>query len=232
MHTTRLRTAVRTAAAIATTTFAAVSLHAQKTPNLAPYLIADRNAEIALARTAAPAHVSDSATVLVLTRTGFVEGAHGTNGFTCMVLRSFAADIGDSNFWNARVRAPHCLNPAATRSVLPEMLKRAEWIMAGVPTADIATRTERAYASHDFPMPAPGAMAFMLSHDQYLANDNPHWLPHLMFYFDKSISGKALGAGGEKPTIIDGSGGGVRSPTTTLIIPVRRWSDGTPADAK
>jgi len=232
MHTIRARAATRTAAIITIATLAAGSLRAQKTPDLAPYLIPDRGAEIALARSAAPAHVSDSATVLVLTRTGYVEGAHGTNGFTCVVIRSFGGALGDPNFWNARVRAPHCLNPAATQSVLAEMLKRTKWIMSGVATTEIATRTERAYSSHEFPMPAPGAMAFMLSHDQYLLDNDPHWLPHLMFYFDKSITGKAWGAGGEKPTIIDGSEGDVHSPTTTLMIPVRRWSDGTPAVAK
>src|SRR5689334_21997019 len=68
--------------------------------DLAPYFMADRAAEIALARTAAPRAVSDSATVLVLTRTGYVEAAHGGNGFTCLVVRSFSGSVNDPAFWN------------------------------------------------------------------------------------------------------------------------------------
>ncbi|MDQ2890315.1 MAG: hypothetical protein M3R65_07130 [Gemmatimonadota bacterium] len=215
-------------------TFAGLALLAvqptrAQAPDLAPYLMGDRAAEVALARTAAPANVSDSATVLVLTRTGFVKAADGTNGFTCFVLRSFAKNIGAADFWNPRIRAPHCLNAPAVRTVLPEMLKRAEWIMSGVSPAEIATRTRSAYASHDFPMPAAGAMAFMLSPEQYLADDGAHWMPHLMFYYDKSMPAATWGTGGKTNTLIDGSAGDVDSPVLTLLIPVRQWSDGKPA---
>src|SRR2546428_11276823 len=110
--------------------------------------MADGAAEVALARTAAPRHVSDSATVLVLTRNGFVEAARGTNGFTCLVLRSFAGNIGDPDFWNPRVRAPHCFNPPAARTMLPAALKRAEWAPGGSSRARTPARTRRATASH------------------------------------------------------------------------------------
>jgi hypothetical protein len=78
----------------------APALRAQQAPDVTPYLIADRAAEIALARTAAPADVSGEATVLVLTPKGYIEAARGTNGFTCLVMRSFAAAPGDPQFWN------------------------------------------------------------------------------------------------------------------------------------
>lgn len=234
MHIIHARVRSRSVAMVASiiATLAAGSLRAQQAPDLAPYLMPDRAAEIALARTAAPAHVSDSATVLVLTRKGYIEGAHGTNGFTCLVLRSYDANIGDPNFWNAHVRAPQCLNPAASRSILSDMLKRAEWIMAGVGTAEIATRTERAYAAHEFSMPAAGSMGYMISHEQFLPGSDPHWYPHLMFYFDKSMQGAAWGAGGKKPTVIDATADDPKAPVVTLMIPVRSWSDGTTAVAK
>jgi hypothetical protein len=206
--------------------FAAGPVSAQN-PDLAPYMIADRAAEVALARSAAPKHVSDSATVFVLARTGFVEAARGTNGFTCLVIRSFGGALGDPAFWNPRVRAPHCLNPPAVRTVLPEMLKRAEWIMADVSPTEIATRTQRAYASHEFSMPAVASMAYMLSHEQYLVDDN--WMPHMMFYYDRSMPAATFGAGGMKAPVIDGSTGDKQSPVWTLLIPVPQWSDGTPA---
>jgi hypothetical protein len=202
---------------------------AQQAPDLTPYLMSDRAAEIALARSAAPKNVSDSATVLVLTRSGYVEAARGTNGFTCFVQHSFDGKIGSDGFWDPTNRGPICLNPPAVRTVLPEMVKRAEWIMTGVSTTEIANRTRKAYASHEFPMPAAGAMAFMLSPEQHLSNTNPHWVPHLMFWYDKSMSPAMWGVGGATNTLIDGTGLDPDAQILTLLIPVRRWSDGQTA---
>jgi hypothetical protein len=209
--------------------FAAARAGAQQTPDLAPYLMADRSAEVALARTGAPARISDSAAVLVLTRTGFVQAAPGTNGFTCLVFRSFDGSLTDPNFWTPETRGPACLNRAASTSYLKEMEKRTEWLMAGVSRSEIATRTQRAFASHEFPLPPVGALAYMMSPKQHLADTNPHWMPHLMFFYDKSAPAAAWGAGGFSEAIIDGSIGDQSSPVLTLLIPVRQWSDGTPA---
>ena len=94
----------------------------QKNPDLAPFMISDPAAEVALARTAAPHSITDSATVLVLVRNGFVEAHHGSNGFTCAVLRGFDGGTTDPNFWNSKIRSPVCLNPAASRTVLPGLM--------------------------------------------------------------------------------------------------------------
>ena len=72
-------------------------------PSMAPldeYLIADRNAEIALARSAAPASVADGATVMVMGRQGYTIAVPGTNGFLCYVERSWARSTDDPEFWN------------------------------------------------------------------------------------------------------------------------------------
>jgi len=198
---------------------------AQDSHDLAPYLMTDRAAEVALARTAAPKNISDSATVLALTKTGYVEAAHGTNGFTCMVQRSFFAPIADPNFWFPANRSPICINPPATRTLLPEIMKRAEWIMSGVSPGEILKRTDEAYASHKFPMPAPGAMSYMLSPDQVLAPTNPHWVPHLMFYYAKSMAGATWGLDDGNGAMIDAPGD-PDYPIRLVLIPVRRWSDG------
>lgn len=221
------RARILIAAAVALLVSAPITAQ-QKNPDLAPYLIADRAAEVALARSAAPASISDSATVLVLTRTGFVEASRGTNGFTCIVFRSFNGATSDPTFWSPKVRAPQCLNPASSRTVLPRFLKRTEWIMAGVTPTEADARTKRAFATHEFSTPATGAMGYMLSPHQYLSDDDPHWMPHLMFYYDKSVPGSALGAGGFKAPIIDASVGDSLTPITTVLIPVAQWSDGTP----
>jgi hypothetical protein len=203
-------------------------------PDLAPYLMTDRAAEVALARTAAPRAVSDSATVLVLTRTGYVEAVKGSNGFTCAVFRSFAGDVNDPGFmkdpgfWNPRMRAPHCFNPAASRTVLRAMLANMESVLRGTSPADAAARTLRAYAAREFST-APGAMAYMLSPEQWLTGADPHWRPHLMFYFDRSALAPAWGAGGMSAPVINASVGDPAFPVLTLLVPVPQWSDGTTA---
>jgi hypothetical protein len=207
----------------------AVPVSAQQSRDLSPYLIADRAAEVALARSAAPKHVTDAARVLVLTRTGYVEAARGTNGFTCLVLRSFLGGLEDPGYWSPKVRAPACFNLPASRTVLQESLKRAEWVMAGESQKEIAARTDRAYASRQFPLPAAGAMAYMLSHEQYLGDTDPHWMPHVMFYYDRSLPAATWGAGDMSAPIIDASVGTPHSPVQTVFIPVRQWSNGTPA---
>jgi len=211
----------------------ATSLLAQKAavPDLAPYLIADRAEEIALARSAAPRNVSDSATILVLEKTGYVQAARGTNGFTCLVQRSFDSSTSDPNFWNAKLRAPVCFNSPAARTVLAPMLKRNGWVLSGAALADVEARTQRAYASHTFPAPAPGAMAYMLSPRQYLVDADPHWMPHLMFYYDKALSGSSFGAAGMTAPIINASAGDPHAPVQTIFVPVRQWSDGSAAVA-
>lgn len=223
-----------------TRTFVAISivvtgsaLGAQKAPDITPYLIADRAAEIALARTAAPSAISENATVLVLTPKGYAEAAHGTNGFTCVVMRSFAAAPGDPQFWNTRTSAPHCFNPPASRTVLPAVLAQIDWALAGATPAELNARIKTAYAEKRFTMPADGSMTYMLSPKQHLNDDeNPHWMPHLMFYYDRALKGTTFGAGGFTSPIIDASGADPNSPIQVIFIPTRTWSDGTPAPTK
>jgi hypothetical protein len=207
----------------------ASALGAQKGPDIKPYLMADRAAEIALARTAAPSTVSDKASVLVLTPRGYTEAARGTNGFTCIVMRSFAATPGDPQFWNPHIIAPHCFNPPASRTVLPAMLAQIDWALAGATPAELNARIKKAYTEKRFAMPAVGAMAYMLSPKQHLSDSDPHWMPHLMFYFDRAVKGTTFGAGGTTAPIIDATANDANAPLQAIYIPVRAWSDGTPA---
>jgi len=216
---------------VALTLLAARTLGAQQKPDLAPYLIADRAEEIALARSAAPRNVSDSATILVLEKSGYVEAARGTNGFTCLVMRSFTGSTADPTFWTPKVHAPTCFNAPGTSTVLAPILKRADWIIGGTRLAEVDARTERGYASREIPAPAPGAMAYMTSPRQYLLDADPHWLPHLMFFYDKSVPGSAFGAGGMTAPVIHASAGDPKAFVLALYIPVRQWSDGSAAPA-
>ena len=81
-------------------------------PAMAPvdeYLIADENTEIALARSAAPSSISDGAEVMVLGRKGFTTAVKGTNGFLCLVERSWGASTDDSGLLESQSSLPHLL---------------------------------------------------------------------------------------------------------------------------
>jgi hypothetical protein len=200
-------------------------------PDAAPFLIADRAAEVRLARTAAPPSISDSATVLVLERTGYVEAAHGTNGFTCVVIRSLAGNLEDPGLWSPRISAPHCFNAPAARSVMPTLLKQTAWLLSGESAPNVAAHVKRSYANRELPPPANGSMAYMLSPEQVLDANGLRGLPHLMFFYDKSRPASMWGADAAGSPVGHDATGDAHAPFMTLFIGVRRWSNGAPAGA-
>jgi hypothetical protein len=200
-----------------------------KYPAMAPierYRIANRSDEIALARSAAPPSISAAADVLVLGPRGYETAAAGTNGFVCLVERSWGAGIDDPEFWNPSTRGPLCFNPPAARSVLPPYLKRTEWVLAGLSSSQIRERIKAAVAERAFSVPEPSAMCYMLSKQGQLGDTAGHWFPHLMLFLPRV---EAATWGGNLP----GSGVVVQQadpdPGTVILIPVRTWSDGSPA---
>src|ERR1700743_953538 len=87
-------------------------------PTMAPveqYLM-DRDAEIALARSAAPDAISRDASVVVLTPHGYETVVEGKNGWVCWVGRSWLGMFDHPEFWNPKIRAADCSNPATARS--------------------------------------------------------------------------------------------------------------------
>ena len=91
-------------------------------PAMAPlgqYLMQDK--EIGLARSGAPKSISDSAEVMVLGRQGYTIAVKGTNGFLCVVERSWGAATDEPEFWNPKLRSPICFNPAAARTLCPSI---------------------------------------------------------------------------------------------------------------
>jgi hypothetical protein len=198
-------------------------------PAMAPvseYLIADRDAEIALARSAAPASVSADAEVLVLGPHGYVSAVPGKNGFVCLVERAWFSGLADDGFWNPRLRAPICFNRQGARSVLPTFLTRTTWALAGVSQAEMLARTREAVARGRIPAPEAGALTFMMSKDGYLGDDaGGPWHPHVMFFMPPM---PLADLGANLPgTRVFGTDAGV-DPYTMLYVPVAAWSDGTP----
>jgi len=201
-------------------------------PSMAPishYLMADRKAEIALAQSAAPAAISRDATVLVLERKGYETAIKGSNGFTCLVERSWMSPFDSPEFWNPKLRGPICYNPPATRSILPYTFKRAELALAGLSKAQMIERIESACARKELPTPELGAMSYMMSKNGYLGDSVGHWHPHLMFYTPKA-GGASWGANlPDSPVILNTEYRKVPEPETIFMVLVGNWSDGTAA---
>jgi hypothetical protein len=196
------------------------------------YLMADRNAEIALARSAAPEAISHDATVLVLGRHGYETAVEGKNGFVCAVERGWMSPFDAANFWNPKIRGPLCLNPPAVRSILPITYKRTEMILAGKSKAEIIEALKTAYEKEELPPVEPGAMSYMMSKDQYLSDEGQHnWMAHLMFY-TPVMDGAVWGADVPKsPVILSPQFRGAPEPIDVFLLPVGTWSDGSAAPA-
>ncbi len=197
-------------------------------PSMAPmeqYLIANRDAETALARSAAPESISRDAEVLVLGAHGYETAVKGKNGFVCLVERSWTAPIDDPNFWNPKLRGPICLNQAAARSYLPFTIKKTDLILAGQSKAQMFEGIKAGLDKKELPTPEPGAMSYMMSKEGYLGDQAGHWHPHLMFFVSQT---DAITWGADLPgspilTLND-----AQDRLTVFLIPVAKWSDGTP----
>jgi len=197
-------------------------------PSMAPldqYLM-ERNAEIALARSAAPESISRDAEVMVLGRHGYETAVKGKNGFACMVQRSWTAGIDDPDFWNPKLRAAICFNPPAARTYLPNTIKRTELVLAGRSKAQMFEGIKVAFEKKELPALESGAMCYMMS-KQYLSDRDGHWHPHLMF-FVPLMDPAAWGAGLPGSPVILGVED-TPDRMTVFWIPVAKWSDGTPA---
>jgi hypothetical protein len=195
-------------------------------PKMAPveqYLMADRAAEIALARSAVPESIARDAGVLVLGRHGFETAVKGKNGFVCIVGRGWTS-AADADFWNPKVRVPMCVNAAAAGSYLLRLTKETEWGLAGLTQAQMTASITGAMARRELPPMEPGSMCYMMSKKGYGGESNPHWPPHLMFFYsdtDPAIWGANLPG---SPVIA------VSDPVehlTQFVVPVQRWSDGS-----
>jgi hypothetical protein len=198
-------------------------------PSMAPldqYLIADRSAEIALARSAAPESISKDAEVMVLGRHGYETVVKGKNGFVCLVERSWTAGSDDPEFWNPKLRGPICFNPAAARSYVPFTIKKTELVLAGQSKAQMFEGIKAGLDKKELPTPEPGAMCYMLSKQGYLNDQAGHWHPHLMFFVPRT---EAATWGANLPGSPILFTDDPEDRMTVFLIPLAKWSDGTDA---
>lgn len=210
-------------------------------PKMAPidHYLMERNAEIQLARSAAPDSISGDATVVVLGPHGYQTAVQGKNGFVCMVERGWMGTLDWPEFWNPKVRGADCLNPEAARSILPIAYLRTRMVLAGRSKAEIVSALEVAFANKQLPTLVRGAMAYMMSKSAYLTDQGDHNGPHLMF-FTPVKDPKDWGSEAAGSPVVD-SPYWFRSPKEesqmkglppilVFAVAVANWSDGTPAE--
>ena len=188
------------------------------------YLMPDQNSEITLARSAAPASISDGAEVMVLGAKGYTTAVKGTNGFLCIVERSFGAATDDPEFWNPKVRAPICFNPPAANTFVPIFLMKTKLVMAGKSKREIVEAISSALDKKELPALQPGAMCYMTSKQQYLNDRGMSWHPHLMFLVSGD-SAKSWGANLPGSPVLAADDPEER--VTIFLVLVSKWSDGT-----
>lgn len=147
----------------------------QQRPAPPDHPILPRDIEIELALNAAPKHLRDGATVLVLESTGYVKAREGTNAFTCVVSRR-----GGDVF-------PVCWDAEGARALLPIDLDAATLRLSGTSSADIDRRVADGFKSGRYHAPSRAGVAYMLSPMRYRIDEqgrvtpsNPN--PHIMFY--------------------------------------------------
>jgi hypothetical protein len=163
---------------------------------------------------------------MVLGPKGYTTAVKGTNGFLCIVERSWGAPTDEPDFWNPKVRAPHCFNPAAAKTFLPIFLMKTKLVLAGKSKAEIVEATASALDKKELPALEPGAMCYMTSKQQYLNDRGKSWHPHLMFFVSGDAA-KSWGANLPGSPVLAANDPQER--VTIFLILVDNWSDGTPA---
>ena len=191
-------------------------------PPLSQYLM-PRDAEIALARSAAPAGISDHATIKVLTTTGYEVAHEGDNGAVCMVMRGFAAPTyTPAQFrdlvYDPSVRAPICFTAPAAKTAMPYYELRTRLALERKSPDEIAQAVRLAYdMGGRLPHRDAVTFAYMWSAHQHLGPPGA-WHPHLMVFapgYDNAMVG-GFAFGSLLPQLSDDAG----TPFAVVVIPV------------
>jgi hypothetical protein len=140
-----------------------------------------RKVEIALARSAAPPAVSDSASVYVFTSAGYELASRGSNGFACLVNR-------DSFLDDYEALKPTCYDAEGVQTIVPMVLRIGELLAAGAAVAVVRQDIEARFHDGRLSPPRRFGIAYMLAGDVTAVDSTTGAIlkrsfdPHLMFY--------------------------------------------------
>ena len=166
--------------------------------------------EIALARSAAPASVSDSASVYVFTDSGYVLAARGTSGAACYVSRSWPASV-----------EPHCFDSEGAATILPMHMREVELLHRGMTPGEAEREIGAGISSGRFRLPRRPAVSYMMSAAQELISDDGkavgRWRPHVMIYYPFLENEGGATAPDMKAAMITGAR--TASSSITFVVP-------------
>jgi len=170
-----------------------------------------RDAEIAAALAAGPASIRDGAGVYVATPRGFELARASTNGFHCLVERSFPGAF-----------EPQCFDAEGSRTLLQATLLTARLRGEGLPEPEVRRRVAAAWAAGELRAPARPGINYMLHPGNRVPADPEGttivpYGPHLMFYVPY-LRNADLGSDGspDAPTFVINEG----QPGAYAIVPV------------
>ena len=155
----------------------------------APMAPLSKDAEIALAISAAPKHLQAGATVYTLERAGYVKVREGQNGLSCLV----AAEPGGG-------RSPTCWDREGSETILPVAMEEGRLRALGKSEAEIQAFVAEGFRSGRFRAARRAGVAYMLSSENYVWNGERviHYHPHVMIYAPY-VTNADIGAGGDDP---------------------------------
>lgn len=170
-----------------------------------------REREIALARSAGPAAVTDSATIYILSDRGYEKAITGSNGAACYVSRDWIESI-----------EPHCFDAEGARTILPLAMHRVALLHQGKTRAEADREIADGLVSGRFRLPQRPVMSYMLSAAQSLVSDDGRkvgaWQPHLMIYYPYlTAADLGLPAAGAQGILVSDAG----QPTANVVIVVK-----------
>lgn len=134
----------------------------------------DTECEVALALSAAPAHLRSGAGVYVLGSEGYERVRDAQNGFTCIVERNHRDSI-----------VPQCFDKTSESANLAAILDVGKQVRMGKSFDEAIAIRQAALENGDYPTPGHG-IAYMISDYNYIYNHRAGVMldvePHLMFH--------------------------------------------------
>jgi hypothetical protein len=143
--------------------------------------------ELRYAVSALPPHLRDGATIYILDPAkGYVLNIKGTNGMTCVVVRSdwqyTVRPFRDDIFW------PVCYDAEGSKTLLQDYMYAAELRAHGMEAKEVHTEVTKKFGTAAYPNPARAGIAYMLSPimrtfgDSKVVDPFTMNMPHYMFY--------------------------------------------------
>ena len=183
-----------------------------------------RERQIELALSAAPDEVSSKAAVYVLGPKGYEKVREGTNGFSCLIERSFKGTTQTSS-------APACFDAEGSGSIMVAYLRREELRAEGKSEEEVKEDIAQGYKDGRFKVPGPGFL-YMMSNENFVYNNvsgkSGFVAPHLMFYAPNKTAND-VGYDSVSPTMVPYLTGSGIGPESLLVVAAEKPSQGNSA---